>query len=185
MIRNRLLAFGLAAAVSLPLLGGRAFAGEALRLRQLISPRVARDFLMTVDWSRYQATQINIAESPAWEDTAIFLDLKGDEWTTIFPNDEFLSLTRRLLGDIANPRPVEGDVRKAALDLLERDLVNVYRVQIGGGETPDRVIVLTPYSIKALVIDHTIKLALDDNGLQTREGDLTDGDDDNGGDRDR
>lgn len=183
MRRGRYLALGLAVAVVLPLLGGRAFAGDALRLNQLISPRVARDFLTTVDWSRYEATRINIAESPAWEDTAIFLDLKGDEWTATFPNNEFLSQTRRLLGDIANPRPVEGDVQRAALELLERDLVNVYRVRIGGGEMPDTVIVLTPYSIKALVIDHTIKLALDDNGLQTREGDLTDGHDDKDLDR--
>lgn len=170
---SKTLCASLAATLLLGLSPARA--GEALKLSQLLSPRVARDFLETVDWQRYEATQINIAEEPAWEDPAIYLDLKGDEWTVEFPNDEFLSHTRWLLGDIAEPRPVSGDVKKAALDLLERDLVNVYRVQVGGPEHPDRAIVLTPYSIVALTIDRVIKIKLDDDGLQTREGDLTDG----------
>lgn len=174
---SRFLTFCASATVALGIAASSAFAGEALHLVQLLSPRVAIQFLDTIDWPRYEATQINIAEEPAWEDPAIYLDLKGDTWKVIFPNNEFLSHTRRLLGDIANPRPVKGDVRKAARELLERNLVNVYRVQIGGSEHPDRAIIFTPYTIKALTIDHTIKIALDDNGLQTREGALTDGKD--------
>jgi hypothetical protein len=170
----RLTALG-AAALAFTLGISSTASGDALRLDQVISSRVARGFLETVDWDKYEATQINIAEAPAWEDPAVYLDLKEDEWTVEFPNDEFLSHTRRLLGDIADPRPIEGDVQKTAMELLERDLVHVYRVQIGGPDLPDRAIVLTPYTIKALTIGEVIKIKLDDNGLQTREGDLTDG----------
>ncbi len=172
---RRWMAAGTAVAVALLIGVSAATAGRTLRLHQLISPRAAKEFLETVDWKKYEATQINIAEEPAWEDPAIYLDLKEDEWTVEFPNDEFLSHSRRLLGDIANPRPVKGDVNKAALDLLERDLVYVYRVQIGDSHFPDRAIVLTPYTIKALTIGNVIKIKLDDNGMQTREGDFTDG----------
>lgn len=173
--RLRAVVASLAVAFALGALGAPAASAEPLRLSQLLSARVARGFLETVEWDMYQATRINIAEEPSWEDPAIYLDLKGDEWTVEFPNDEFLSHTRRLLGDIAEPRPVEGDVKKAAQELLERDLVHVYRVRIGAPELPDRAIVLTPYTIKALTIGDTIKIKLDDDGLQTREGDLTDG----------
>ena len=95
-----------------------------VQLIQLLSPRVAKQFLNTVDWKRYEATQINIAEEPSWEDPAIVLDLKGDAWKVEFPNDTFISLDRQFFGDIANPRPVEGSVRTAALTLLERNLVH-------------------------------------------------------------
>lgn len=149
--------------------------GGEVRLIQLISPRLARQFLETVEWSRYEATQINIAEEPAWEDPAIVLDLKGDGLRAVFPNDNFLSLGRFLLGDISNPRPVAGDVCSATLDLLERNLVHVYRIRLGGAEGPDRAIVLTPYTIRAFTLGPTIRIKLDDNGLQVREGDLTDG----------
>lgn len=170
------LRFALAAAAAIVLACPAPSRAEALRLNQLISARVARQFMDTIEWERYEATRINIAEEDAWEDPAIFLDLKGDDWEVVFPNDEFLSQHRRLFGDIANPRPVEGDVQEAARELLDRYLVKVYRVRIGGGDSPDRAIVFTPYSIKALTIGDTIKIALDDNGLHTREGDLTDGD---------
>ena len=172
---RRWMAAGTVVAVAFLIGASAATAGRTLRLHQLISPRVAKEFLETVDWKKYEATQINIAEEPAWEDPAIYLDLKEDEWTVEFPNDEFLSHSRRLLGDIANPRPVKGDIKKAALDLLERDLVHVFWVQIGDSDFPDRAIVLTPYTIKALTIGNVIKIKLDDNGMQTREGDFTDG----------
>lgn len=118
---RRLLLIG---AVGLALLLGatQADAAGEVRLVQLLSPRLARQFLETVEWHRYGATQINIAEEPAWEDPAIYFDLKGDAWTVSFPNDNFLSLSRFFLGDIADPRPVGGDIRHAALDLLERNL---------------------------------------------------------------
>ncbi len=172
---GRWMAAGTAVAVALLIGASAATASRTLRLHQLISPRVAKEFLETVDWKKYEATQINIAEEPAWEDRAIYLDLKEDEWTVEFPNDEFLSHSRRLLGDIANPRPVQNDVKKSAIKLLKRDQVHVYRVQIGDADFPDRAIVLTPYTIKALTIANVIKIKLDDNGMQTREGDFTDG----------
>ncbi len=169
-------AFGLALLLGVSLAGA---SGQA-RLTQLLSPRVAKEFLMTVDWGRYEATQINIAEDTAWEDPAIYLDLKGDAWTVEFPNDRFLSRTRFFLGDIADPRPVKGDLQKAALDLLERDLVYVFLVRVGEANGPDRAIILTPYTIHAFTLGDTIRIKLDDNGLQTREGDLTGGDDRDG-----
>jgi hypothetical protein len=144
-------------------------AGE-VRLVQLLSPRLARQFLETVEWQNYEATQINIAEEPAWEDPAIFLDLKGDTWTVSFPNDNFLSLSRFFLGDIAEPRPVGGDIRRAALDLLDRNLVHVYRVNLEGSKGPDAAVVLTPYSIRAFTLGSTIRVKLDDQGLHDREG---------------
>jgi hypothetical protein len=165
----------IAATISILMGVSTASAGETLRINQLISSRVAKQFLETVDWEKYGATQINIAEEPAWEDPAIYLDLKEDDWTVEFPNDEFISHTRRLLGDIANPRAVEDDVRVAAMHLLERDLVHVYRLQMGDPDFPDRAIVLTPYTIKASTFGKVIRVKLDDNGLNTREGDLTDG----------
>lgn len=172
-----------ALAITMTLLLGASPAGASgqVQLIQLLSPRVAKQFLKTVAWQRYEATQINIAEEPAWEDPAIYLDLKGDQWTVEFPNDNFLSLHRFFLGDIANPRPVKGDVKKAALDLLERDLVYVFRVRIGGAEDSDQAIILTPYTIRAFTLGNTIRIKLDDNALQTREGDLTDGGDKRGG----
>ena len=169
-------AFGLALLLGVSMAGA---SGQA-RLTQLLSPRVAKQFLKTVDWKSYEATQINIAEDTAWEDPAIYLDLKGDAWTVEFPNDRFLSLTRFFLGDIANPRPVKVDIKKAALDLLERDLVHVFRVRLGKPEGPDQAIILTPYTIQAFTLGDTIRIKLDDNGLQTREGDLTGGDDRDG-----
>ena len=140
-----------------------------VQLIQLLSPRVAKQFLKTVDWKRYEATQINIAEEPSWEDPAIVLDLKGDAWKVEFPNDTFISLDRQFFGDIANPRSVEGSVRTAALTLLERNLVHVYRVRIGEANAPDRAIVLTPYNVRASVFDTTIRIRLNDWGLQVRE----------------
>ncbi len=165
--------------ITMSLLLGASPAGASgqVRVIQLLSPRVAKQFLKTVEWQRYEATQINIAEEPAWEDPAIYLDLKGDAWTVEFPNDRFLSLHRFFLGDIANPRAVKGDVKKVALDLLERDLVYVFRVRLGGSEGPDQAIIMTPYTIRAATFVNTIRIKLDDNGLQTREGDITDGGD--------
>ncbi len=157
--------------ITMSLLLGAFPAGASgqVRVIQLLSPRVAKQFLKTVAWQRYEATQINIAEEPAWEDPAIYLDLKGDQWTVEFPNDNFLSLHRFFLGDIANPRPVKGDVKKAALDLLERDLVYVFRIRVGEAEGLDRAIILTPYTIRALTFGNTIRIKLNDNGLKTRE----------------
>ncbi len=165
--------------ITMSLLLGAFPAGASgqVRVIQLLSPRVAKQFLKTVAWQRYEATQINIAEDTAWEDPAIYLDLKGDAWTVEFPNDRFLSRTRFFLGDIADPRPVKGDLQKAALKLLERDLVYVFRVRLGKSEGPDQAIILTPYTIQAATFVNTIRIKLDDNGLQTREGDITDGDD--------
>ena len=163
--------------MSLLLGASPAGANGQVRVIQLLSPRVAKQFMMTVAWQRYEATQINIAEEPAWEDPAIYLNLKGDQWAVEFPNDKFLSLTRFFLGDIADPRPVKGDIKKAALDLLERDLVHVFRVRLGKSEGPDQAIILTPYTIQAATFVNTIRIKLDDNGLQTREGDITDGGD--------
>lgn len=154
-------------------------ASGQLQLIQLLSPRLAKQFLQTVEWQRYEATQINIAEEEAWEDPAIFLDLKGDPWKVEFPNDTFISLDRFFFGDIARPRPVEGNVRQAALALLERDLVHVYRIRLGGEvEGPDRAIILTPYTIRAFTLGSTIRIKLDENGLFMREGELLDGGDD-------
>ncbi|MCZ6701188.1 MAG: hypothetical protein O7B80_06020 [bacterium] len=169
-------AFGLALLLGVSLAGA---SGQA-RLTQLLSPQVAKEFFMTVDWGRYEATQINIAEDTAWEDPAIYLDLKGDAWTVEFPNDRFLSRTRFFLGDIADPRPLKGDLQKAALKLLERDLVYVFRLRLGKSDGPDQAIILTPYTIQAFTLEDTIRIKLDDNGLQTREGDLTGGDDKDG-----
>ena len=166
-----------AVAVALLLGATQVVAAGEVSLVQLLSPRLARQFLETVECNRYEATQINIAEEPAWEDPAIILDLKGDGLTVVFPNDTFLSLGRTLLGDIADPRPVTGDVCKATLDLLERDLVQVYRIRLRGSEGPDRAIILTPYTIRAFTLGSTVRIKLDDNGLQKREGDLTDGGD--------
>ena len=159
--------------MSLLLGASPAGANGQVRVIQLLSPRVAKQFLKTVAWQRYEATQINIAEDTAWEDPAIYLDLKGDQWAVEFSNDNFLSLHRFFLGDIANPRAVKGDVKKAALDLLERDLVYVFRVRIGGAEDSDQAIILTPYTIRAFTLGDTIRIKLDDHGLNTREGDLT------------
>ncbi len=159
--------------MSLLLGASPAGANGQFRVIQLLSPRVAKQFLKTVAWQRYEATQINIAEEAAWEDPAIYLDLKGDQWAVEFPNDNFLSLTRFFLGDIADPRPVKGNIKKAALDLLERDLVYVFRVRIGGAEDSDQAIILTPYTIQAFTFGDTIRIKLDDHGLNTREGDLT------------
>lgn len=144
-------------------------ASGQVRVIKLLSPRVARQFLETVAWERYRATRINIAEEPAWEDPALIFDLKNDAWTVVFPNDTFISLDRQYFGDIANPRPVEGDIRAAALALLERDLVHVYRVRFGGPHSPDRAIVLTPYTIRATTFDATIRIRLDGWGLEVRE----------------
>ena len=168
----------LTGAVAMVLLLGATQAGAAgeVRLVQLLSPRVARQFLETVEWHRYEATQINIAEEPAWEDPAIVLDLKGDGLTVSFLNDDFLSLSRFFLGDIADPRPVRGDIRQASLELLERDLVHVYRVSFVKSAGPDAAIVLTPYTIRAFTQGPTIRIKLDDNGLHARE----DGDVDRG-----
>ena len=168
----------IALAVALLLVVSAAEASGSVRVIQLLSPRVAKQFLETIDWNRYEATQINIAEEESWEDPAILLDLKGDEWTVKFPNDRFISLDRNFFGDIANPRPVGGDVREAASNLLERDLVYVFRIQVGNPNSPDRAIILTPYTIEASTFGDTIKIKLDENGLQTREGDLTGGDGD-------
>jgi len=165
--------------MSLLLGASPAGANGQVRVIQLLSPRVAKQFLKTVAWQRYEATQINIAEEAAWEDPAIYLDLKGDQWAVEFPNDNFLSLTRFFLGDIADPRPVKDDIKKAALDLLERDLVYVFRVRLGESEGPDRAIILTPYTIQVFTLGDTIRIKLDDHGLNTREGDLTG----SGGDR--
>ncbi len=161
--------------ITMSLLLGASPAGASgqVRVIQLLSPRVSKQFLKTVEWQRYEATQINIAEEPAWEDPAIYLDLKGDQWAVEFPNDNFLSLTRFFLGDIADPRPVKGNIKKAALDLLERDLVYVFRVRIGGAEDSDQAIILTPYTLQAFTFGDTIRIKLDDHGLNTREGDLT------------
>lgn len=72
-----------------------------VELTQLLSPRVARQFLETVEWPRYEATQINIGTSEAWENPAIFLDLEGDKWKVKFPNNRFLHPDNFFFGDIA------------------------------------------------------------------------------------
>ena len=148
----------------------QAGANAQVELIQLLSPRVAKQFLGAVEWKRYEATRINIGTFEAWESPAIFLDLKGDEWKVVFPNDRFLS-PGIYLGDIANPRPVSGDLKKAALELLEHDLVLVYRVRVNGPQSRDRAIVLTPYTIKGAIFEDTIRLKLDNNALQRREQD--------------
>ena len=164
----------LCAAVGLAVVLGTSYAsaGEHFNISLIPSPRKAKQYLEVVQWERYEGTRINVAQEKAWEDTAFFFDLKGDEWKVEFPNDRFYHPTRQHYGDLADPRPMKGDLQKAALELLERDLVHVYRVwAVGGKKGPEVAIVMTPYNIKAGHNQNTIFIRLDESGLQAREGD--------------
>lgn len=162
------------ATVGLALLLGSpsAGAGPKFQLALFASPWKAKQFLETVQWDRYQGTRINTAQETAWEDTALFFDLKGDEFDVEFPNDRFYHPSRQHYGDLADPRPLKGDLKKAALELMERDKVHVYRFMTTGDEGgPDVAIILTPYTVKATLVEKTVKIRLDEEGLQAREGD--------------
>lgn len=149
-----------------------AHAGQDFELSLYASQRKAKQFLETTPWERYDATRINIAEEKAWEELALFLDLKGDGLKVEFPNDRFYHASRRHYGDLAEPEAVEGDVEKTALELLERNHLKVYRFsrKSSNGE-PDTAIILTPYTVKATLSEETVKIRLDEEGLYEREGD--------------
>ena len=169
-----LAAFGLA----LSLASAPAWAGPKVELTQIVSARVAKQFLETVPWDKYEATKISVAEETSWYDPAIYLDLKGDKWKIEFLNDRFLSFDRRFYGDLSDPEPVQGDLKKAATELLDRDLVRVYRLKVleESGEEADTAIILTPYTIYGVVSGDVLRLRLDQGGLEAREGDDLGGD---------
>lgn len=152
-----------------------AAAGEHFNLVLIPSFWEAKQFLESVQWDRYEGTHINVAQETAWEDTAFFFDLKGDEWKVEFPNDRFFSRSRQHYGDLAKPREMKGDLKKAALELLEKDQVHVYRIWPKvGQDTTESVIVMSPYTVYAVHDKDTITIRLDEEGLQAREGDEPD-----------
>ena len=161
-----------ALAVTLSLLIGASSAGAMGRVQFLehLSSKDATRLLENIEWNRYQTIQINIAqvnltELEGWQDSAVILDLKGDEWKVEFPKDYYLSANRFFFVDGANPRPVEGDARVAALSLFERNRLKVYHVRLGGAESPGRAIILTPYTIQVSTIGDAIQIKLDNQGL--------------------
>ncbi len=124
-------AVGLAVALGI----SSASAGEHFKISLIPSPRKAKPYLQVVQWERYEGTRINVAQEKHWKETAFLFDLKGDEWKVEFPNDRFYRPSRQHYGDLADPRPMKGDLQKAALKLLERGKVHVYRVwAVGGGK---------------------------------------------------
>ena len=162
--------------VTLSLLIGASSAGAMGRAQFLehLSSKDATRLLESIEWNRYQMIQINIAqvnltELEGWQDSAVILDLKGDEWKVEFPKDYYLSANRFFFVDGANPRPVEGDAWVAALSLLERNRLKVYHVRLGGAESPDRAIILTPYTIRVSTIGDAIQIKLDNQGLNDRQ----------------
>lgn len=173
MMRARLvIASMVVSGLTLLLAAQPAWAGQKFEIAQIISSRVARQFLETVPFDKYEATQISVAEEKSWHDPAMYLDLKGDEWKVEFLNDRFFSRTRQHYGDLSEPEPVKGDLRKAALELLERDLVKVYQINPEGAEGgPYTAIVLSPYSINAVASGDVLRIRLSQSGLQAREGD--------------
>lgn len=173
MKTHRLFVSSAALGLALVLGAAPAGAGQKVEFSQIASQWDAKDFLEGLPWERYDATKISIAEESSWHDPAMFLDLKGDPWTVEFMNDRFLSFDRRHYGDLSEPEPVKGDIKEAAMKLLERDQLKVYRVRIAGkaGGGPDEAIVLTPYSINAVASGDVIRVRLDQAGLEAREGD--------------
>ncbi len=161
--------------VTLSLLIGASSAGAMGRVQFLehLSSKDATRLLQSVEWKRYKATQINIAqvnltELEGWQDSAVILDLKDDQWKVEFPKDYFLSANRFFFVDGTNQRPVEGDARSAALSLLERNHLKVYHVRLGGAESPGSAIILTPYTIQVSTIGDAIQIKLDNQGLNDR-----------------
>ena len=75
-----------------------------------------------------------------------------------------LSANRFFFVDGANPRPVEGDARVAALSLLEGNRLKVYHIRLGGAESLGRAIILTPYTIRVSTIGDAIQIKLDNQG---------------------
>ena len=164
--------------VTISLLIGASSAGAMERAQFLehLSSKDATRLLENIEWNRYQTIQINIAqvnltELEGWQDSAVILDLKGDEWKVEFPKDYYLSANRFFFVDGANSRPVEGDARVAALSLLERNRLKVYHVRLGGAESPGRAIILTPYTIQVSTIGDAIQIKLDNQGLNDRQED--------------
>ena len=121
--------------------------GQQVKLTQLISARAAEEYLETLDWQRYEAYRALITESesgsfgrkrrdiPITDEPAIILVLKDEGWTAEFHGHK--------LG-FGGVQPMAGDVRKATLTLLKRQLSPVYRAHIGGDEYEDLAIILIP-----------------------------------------
>ena len=161
--------------VTLSLLIGASSAGAMGRAQFLehLSSKDATRLLENIEWNRYQTIQINIAqvnltELEGWQDSAVILDLKDDQWKVEFPKDYFLSANRFFFVDGTKQRPVEGDARIAALSLLERNHLKVYHVRLGGAESPGSAIILTPYTIQVSTIGDAIQIKLDNQGLNDR-----------------
>ncbi len=171
-MKTRRLATAWAAAGLVLMLGTASAAAEGqFQITRFSSPFKAKQFLETVDWERYDATSINIAQERGWGDKALYFDLRDDEWKVLFPNDKFLLKTRQHYGDLANPKPVKGDLQKAAFKLMGKGKMHVYRVWTGGDEgTPTAAIVVTPYTVEASHNATTILFRLDEDGLDAREG---------------
>ncbi len=157
-----------ALAVTLSLLIGASSARAMGRVQFLehLSSKDATRLLENIEWNRYRTIQINIAqvnltELEGWQDSVVILDLKGDEWKVEFPKDYYLSANRFFFVDGANPRPVEGDARVAALSLLEGNRLKVYHIRLGGAESLGRAIILTPYTIRVSTIGDAIQIKLD------------------------
>ncbi len=165
--------------LTISLLLGASQAGAMGRARFIkhLSSKDAKQLLQSLEWKRYQASQINIAkinlsESEGWQDSAVILDLKGDQWRVEFPKDYFLSANRFFYVDGSNPRPVEGDARGAILALLKRNRnrLKVYHVRLGGTESPVRAIILTPYDIQVSTHGNIIQIKLDNQDPHDRQG---------------
>ena len=136
------------------------FRGQ-VQLTRLLSARTAKDYLETLDWKRYEAYKALITESgggfigrrkrdiPITDEPAIILVLKDKGWTADFHGQK--------LG-FGKAQPMAGDVRKATLALLERELPSVYRAHIGGDEFEDLAVILMPQvtSLKATNAGNTI-----------------------------
>ena len=61
---------------------------------------------------------------------------------------------------------MKGDIRKATLNILKREIPKVYRAHVGGGDFADLAIILMPQQagLRAATSNNTIRLVIDSEG---------------------
>ncbi|MDA2915773.1 hypothetical protein MYX64_02865 [Nitrospinae bacterium AH_259_B05_G02_I21] len=121
---------------------------------------------VSVPWEQYDGVGINIGSYPSEYAPAFQFDLRGDDLTVDFRNEDFKTPDGFGQGNIAEPRPVTD--LEAALDRARRDVHFLYRIWVPGHDEPVGII-LTPYQINVTRSGNRITVKLTGEALTLRD----------------
>ena len=125
-----------------------------------------KGWTVSVPWEQYDGVRINIGSYPSEYTPAFQFDLRGDDLTVDFRNEDFKTPDALGQDNIAEPQPVTD--LEAALDRARRDVHFLYQIWVPGHDEPVGII-LTPYQINVTRAGNRITVKLTGEALTLRD----------------